>query len=107
LAETVRELCSRNQLRPDQLAAVIAHGGNGRIPALLARRLGLPTERALSETARTGNLGSASLPIAWASCDLSVSHPVIWTAVGAGLQWGAVLFDAPMRDDDSPESASG
>jgi len=94
MAEAVRRLCARHALTVDQIAAIIAHGGNGRMPPLLARRLALPCQRVYSETARTGNLGSASLPVAWSACDRSVSHPVIWTAVGAGLQWGAALFDA-------------
>jgi 3-oxoacyl-[acyl-carrier-protein] synthase-3 len=93
MADTVRQMCARHGLRVDQLAAIIAHGGNGRMPALLARRLALPCQRVYSEAARTGNLGSASLPAAWTACDLAASHPVIWTAVGAGLQWGAALFD--------------
>jgi 3-oxoacyl-[acyl-carrier-protein] synthase-3 len=95
MADAVRQLCDRNALTVDQVAAVLAHGGNGRMPALLARRLGLPSNRVCSETARTGNLGSASLPVAWAARDPSTSHPVIWTAVGAGLQWGAALFETP------------
>lgn len=96
MADAVQQLCARHDLPVDQLAAVFAHGGNGRMPALLARRLSLPPARVCSETARTGNLGSASLPVAWAAHDPSVSPPVIWTAVGAGLQWGADLFDVRM-----------
>ena len=80
-----------------QLAAVVAHGGNGRMPALLARRLGLPPEQVWSETAKTGNLGSASVSVAW------TLRPALGVGSGgldrprrAGLQWGAVLFDAPV-----------
>src|SRR5262249_17870633 len=54
MAETVQQLCGRHGLTVDQLAAIIAHGGNGRMPALLARRLSLPCQRVYSETARTG-----------------------------------------------------
>ncbi len=95
MAEAVRQLSARHGLTVAQLAVVIAHGGNGRMPALLARRLGLPLERIGSETAHTGNIGSASLPVAWTARVQSPSRPMIWTAVGAGLQWGAALFDAP------------
>lgn len=94
MADAVRQLCSRQNLSVEQLSAVIAHGGNGRMSALLARCLNLPPERVRSETAHTGNLGSASLPVAWTACDPSIPRPVVWTAVGAGLQWGAALFDA-------------
>jgi 3-oxoacyl-[acyl-carrier-protein] synthase III len=76
----------------NDVAAVVAHGGNGRVPALLARQLGLSKERVWSETARTGNLGTASLPVAWAARGRDVTGPIVWTAVGAGLQWGAVLL---------------
>ena len=93
MADAVRQLSVRHGLSVDQLAAVVAHGGNGRMPALLARRLGVPIERVWSATARLGNLGSASVPIAWGLGNPSVSPPVMWTAVGAGLQWGAALFD--------------
>jgi 3-oxoacyl-[acyl-carrier-protein] synthase-3 len=96
MADAVRHMSARHGLTVEQYAAIVAHGGNGRMPALLARRLTLPVERVWSETARTGNLGSASLPVAWASHDGPVQSPVLWTAVGAGLQWGAALFDAPL-----------
>jgi 3-oxoacyl-[acyl-carrier-protein] synthase-3 len=95
MTEAVRRMSARHGLNVDGLAAVVAHGGNGRMPALLARRLGLPVERVWSETAQTGNLGSASLPIAWASRTGPIIGPVIWTAAGAGLHWGAALIDAP------------
>lgn len=92
MADAVRQLSVRHSRYVNDVV-VVAHGGNGRMPALLARRLGLPLERVWSETARTGNLGSASLPVAWSARPSSASSPTIWTAVGAGLQWGAALFD--------------
>ncbi|HEY7314558.1 MAG TPA: 3-oxoacyl-[acyl-carrier-protein] synthase III C-terminal domain-containing protein [Gemmataceae bacterium] len=93
MADSIRQMSARHGLNVEQLAAVVAHGGNGRMPALLARRLSLPVERVWSETANTGNLGSASLPVAWANRTSPIHCPMIWTAVGAGLQWGAALFD--------------
>jgi 3-oxoacyl-[acyl-carrier-protein] synthase-3 len=92
MANAVRQTCLRNSLTVEQLAAIVAHGGNGRMSDLLARRLNLPRERIWSETALTGNLGSAPLPVAWASCAGSIRSSVVWTAVGAGLQWGAALW---------------
>jgi len=61
------------------------------MPALLARQLNLPPERVWSETAATGNLGTASLPVAWVAHQPVEAHPVVWAAVGAGLTWGAAL----------------
>jgi 3-oxoacyl-[acyl-carrier-protein] synthase-3 len=92
LARSVRELGERRGLGPAQLGAVVAHGGNGRLPAMLARHLGLSAERVWSETAHTGNLGSASLPAAWSAHAVPRTSPVAWTAVGAGLTWGGALL---------------
>ncbi len=94
MADTVRQMSQRHGLRWNNLAAIVAHGGNGRLPALLARRLSLSAERVWSATAHTGNLGSASLPVAWTKPTGPIATPAIWTSVGAGLQWGAALFDA-------------
>jgi 3-oxoacyl-[acyl-carrier-protein] synthase III len=91
MAETVAEVCRRRGLTATDLGGVVAHGGNGRMPALLARRLGLAPERVWSTTAQTGNLGSASLPAAWASRAGKVTSPVAWATVGAGLTWAGTL----------------
>jgi len=92
MAQAVQDLAAKHGLALADLAAIVMHGGNARFPALLARRLGLPAERVWSQTAQTGNLGSASLPVAWALQEARPEGPIIWTAVGAGLTWGAVLF---------------
>jgi hypothetical protein len=49
-----------------------------------------------SATARAGNLGSASVPIAWTAGTSPPSPPLIWVSDGAGRQWGAALFDDPV-----------
>jgi 3-oxoacyl-[acyl-carrier-protein] synthase-3 len=92
MAQAVTDLARLHGLGVADLTAVVAHGGNGRLPALLALKLSLPPERVKSETPRTGNLGSASLPVAWAALDPKPSGLVVWTAVGAGLTQGAALF---------------
>jgi 3-oxoacyl-[acyl-carrier-protein] synthase III len=92
MAQSAQEMARRHNVAVNDLAAVVAHGGNGRMPGLLARRLGVAPERVWSETARMGNLGSASIPVAWASRSLSSPGPVVWTAAGAGLTWGAAML---------------
>jgi 3-oxoacyl-[acyl-carrier-protein] synthase-3 len=104
MAEAVRDQCHRYELTVSDLAAVVAHGGNGRLPAMLAHQLGLPPERIWSETYRTGNLGSASLPVAWTAQPYPATGPVAWVAVGAGLTWAAALSGAGIRHGQ-PHSA--
>src|SRR5205823_2012336 len=97
------EMAGRHQLTATDLAAVVAHGGNGRMPALLARRLGIAPERVWSHTATTGNLGSASIPVAWALRSSPLTGPAIWTAAGAGLTWGAALLEQPSERLEAPK----
>jgi 3-oxoacyl-[acyl-carrier-protein] synthase III len=91
MAEAVADLARQHGLTPAELEGVVAHGGNGRMPALLARALDLPADRVWSLAAAAGNLGSASLPAAWAARQPTPSGPVAWAAVGAGLTWAAAL----------------
>jgi 3-oxoacyl-[acyl-carrier-protein] synthase-3 len=98
MADAVRRIADRHGVAIAQVNAVVAHGGNGRMPGLLARELGLPVDRVWSETSLTGNLGSASLPVAWAKRQGTVAGPIAWSAVGAGLTWGAALSGV----EDSP-----
>jgi 3-oxoacyl-[acyl-carrier-protein] synthase-3 len=97
-ALAVDDLVRRHGITAADLEAVVAHAGNGRMAALLARKLGLPEDRLWSETARTGNLGSVSLPAAWVCRAAAGSGAAAWVAVGAGLSWGAVLLNAPVGE---------
>jgi 3-oxoacyl-[acyl-carrier-protein] synthase III len=95
MAQSVRDLIARQGLKVLDLDVVVVHGGNGRLPGLVALQLDIPSEQVWSQTALTGNVGSASLPVAWA---LGSNHPhglVAWTAVGAGLTWAAALTGRP------------
>ncbi|HXG11727.1 MAG TPA: 3-oxoacyl-[acyl-carrier-protein] synthase III C-terminal domain-containing protein [Gemmataceae bacterium] len=86
------------------LAGVVAERGRYRVvrplPSIIgwrfARQLGLPPERVWSETPQTGNLGSVTLPVAWATHQPGPTGPVAWAAVGAGLTWGTVITGAPL-----------
>jgi len=91
MAASTEEVARKYERKVSDLAAIVAHGGNGRMPEMLARVLGVPPERVWSETWQTGNLGSASLPVAWASRGPITDGAVAWTAAGAGLTWGAML----------------
>jgi 3-oxoacyl-[acyl-carrier-protein] synthase-3 len=85
MATGVLDQLAHHKLDLGRVQAIIAHGGNGRMPGLLARRLGLPSHAVWSATETTGNLGSVSLPAAWALHADTVAGPLAWAAVGAGL----------------------
>jgi 3-oxoacyl-[acyl-carrier-protein] synthase-3 len=89
MADHVREAAGRHGLAVEELAGVVAHGGNGRMPALVARQLEVPADRVWSATPEAGNLGAAALPVAWAVREPRPRGSVVWTAAGAGLTWAA------------------
>ena len=90
LAAAARQVGEQGGLKPADLEGVFVHAGNGRLPALLARQLGVPGKRVRATTAWTGNLGSVSLLAALAH--QPPRGPAVCAAVGAGLCWGAVLL---------------
>jgi 3-oxoacyl-[acyl-carrier-protein] synthase-3 len=95
MAEGVRDMVLRHGSELSDVDAIVMHGGNGRMPPLLARQLGLSVDRVFSSTPTTGNLGTASLLAGWALCGplFPSARRVVWTAAGAGLQWGAALWE--------------
>ncbi|MGW6413068.1 beta-ketoacyl-ACP synthase III [Streptomyces vinaceus] len=78
---------------------LVPHQANSRITAFVARRLGVPADRQLSNVAEVGNTGAASIPLllARASSDsrLEPGHRTLLTAFGAGLTWGALTLTWP------------
>jgi 3-oxoacyl-[acyl-carrier-protein] synthase III len=93
LVEIVRQTCDHHGLHPTDLGGVYIHAGNGRMAALVARQLGLSEDRVISTTATSGNLGSVTL-LRGVTYRSPAPGPVMLAAVGAGLCWGAALFDA-------------
>jgi 3-oxoacyl-[acyl-carrier-protein] synthase-3 len=73
---------------------VIPHQANDRILQSVAKRVGLPTEKMLSNIAETGNTSSASIPICFdqavRSGRIVRGQTLIFTGFGGGLTFGAV-----------------
>ncbi|MFB6617691.1 beta-ketoacyl-ACP synthase III [Streptomyces sp. NPDC056367] len=78
---------------------LVPHQANARITSFVARQLGVPDDRWLSNVEHVGNTGAASIPLilAQATADgrLKARHRVLLTAFGAGLTWGATTLTWP------------
>ncbi|QNE75497.1 beta-ketoacyl-ACP synthase III [Streptomyces finlayi] len=78
---------------------LVPHQANSRITSFVARQLGVPEGRQLSNVAEVGNTGAASIPLllarAFADGRLKPGHRTLLTAFGAGLTWGAVALTWP------------
>ncbi|MFD6244597.1 beta-ketoacyl-ACP synthase III [Streptomyces roseolus] len=78
---------------------LVPHQANSRITSFVARQLGVPADRQLSNVAEVGNTGAASIPLlldrASADGHLKPGHRTLLTAFGAGLTWGALTLTWP------------
>jgi len=80
----------------DDLDLVIMHQANLRINEAARKTLNVPEERVHNNIQKYGNTTSATLPIAFHEARQEGKAPegslVAFTALGAGLHWGAVLM---------------
>jgi 3-oxoacyl-[acyl-carrier-protein] synthase III len=95
IPRAISELLTRNDYRPDQVGAYLMHQANLNLITRVAQALGVPENRFFRNVARYGNTSSASLLIAaaewWRERGKPLEAPIVFTAFGAGLNWGAVL----------------
>lgn len=93
------EAAERAGWRLDEVDRFVAHQANARILEAVSDRLGIPAERRLSNIARVGNTGAASIPLllaeATAEGRLTAGNRVLLTAFGGGLSWGAATLVWP------------
>jgi len=93
LPSAIEEVLARQNLVAGDVTAFLLHQANHNLLLRVAKSLGVPPERVYSNVARYGNTSSASLLIAAAEWSLGnpPPGPVVFSAFGAGLHWGALL----------------
>lgn len=95
MPRVINELLDRNVLTAGDPGAYLLHQANLNLIARIADALKAPQERFFTNLSRYGNTSSASLLIAadeWHSSQTGpLSAPVVFSAFGAGLNWGALL----------------
>ncbi len=95
LPAAITELLTRNGLTPAEVEHYIVHQANLNLLNKVAATLKVPTERFFANIQRYGNTSSASLLIAlheWLqTTPQPVTTPVVLSAFGTGINWGAML----------------
>jgi 3-oxoacyl-[acyl-carrier-protein] synthase-3 len=95
LPRAINELLTRNQLAAADIEAFLLHQANLNLIARVATTLKVPSQRFFANIASYGNTSSASLLIAadeWhRQLAAPITGPVVFSAFGAGLNWGALL----------------
>ncbi|HEX2061389.1 MAG TPA: beta-ketoacyl-ACP synthase III [Thermoanaerobaculia bacterium] len=98
MPESVRAVCAEAGVDPQQIDVLLIHQANLRIIEGVARQLGLPPEKVPHNIERYGNTTAGTLPILFHECvqdgRIKPGMLVCFTALGAGLHWGAALYRA-------------
>jgi 3-oxoacyl-[acyl-carrier-protein] synthase-3 len=93
LPGVIKDLLSRNSIAADQVEGFLLHQANLNLITRVATSLKVPAERFYTNIQRYGNTSSASMLIAadeWSKAH-QVDGPIVFSAFGAGINWGAVL----------------
>jgi 3-oxoacyl-[acyl-carrier-protein] synthase-3 len=95
IPRAINEVLARNRIVAAEVEAFLLHQANLNLIARVAAAVKAPRERFFTNIARYGNTSSASLLIAadeWHGAQTAtLSGPLVFSAFGAGLNWGALL----------------
>jgi 3-oxoacyl-[acyl-carrier-protein] synthase-3 len=98
MPEAVRAVCAEAGVQVPDIDVLIIHQANLRIVEAVAKQLGLPAEKVPHNIERYGNTTAGTLPILYHECvesgRIQPGMLVCFTALGAGLHWGAALYRA-------------
>jgi 3-oxoacyl-[acyl-carrier-protein] synthase III len=98
MPDAVRKVCETAGVRVDDIDVLISHQANLRIIEAVGKQLGLPPGKVPHNIERYGNTTAGTLPILFHECvadgRIRPGMLVCFTALGAGLHWGAVLYRA-------------
>lgn len=95
--EVIRETLKRNNVEQEEIDWFLLHQANRRIVESVAKRLGEPMEKFPVNIQEYGNTSSASIPILLDEMNqkgmLKKGQKLIMAGFGAGLTWGASLYE--------------
>jgi 3-oxoacyl-[acyl-carrier-protein] synthase-3 len=95
MPEIVREVLSKHGLGIDDLDLLLMHQANLRINEAVQKHLALPDEKVFNNIQKYGNTTAATLPLVFHEAKeagrVKAGSLVCFTALGAGLHWGAGL----------------
>jgi len=98
MPEIVREILGQRGLAPSDLSLLLMHQANLRINEAVQKNLGLSDAQVFHNIQRYGNTTAATLPLVYhearAAGRFAKGDLVGFTALGAGLHWGAALLRA-------------
>ena len=96
MEESIVEILEKENIKIEEIDAIIPHQANLRIIDYVVKRLGIPREKFITNLQNYGNTSGASIPIALCESidegNLKKGDNIIMVGFGGGLTWGAALI---------------
>ena len=97
IPKSIQEILSRNELTMDQVDHFVFHQASQIALDSIAKALGIPSNKMIVDIKETGNLVSASVPVALAramKCGrLRDGQVIVLCGFGVGLSWSCAIID--------------
>lgn len=98
MPDSVRQVCAAAGVSIEDIDLLLVHQANLRIMEGVAKQLGMPMTKVPHNIERYGNTTAGTLPILFHECvsdgRIQPGMLICFTALGAGLHWGAALYRA-------------
>lgn len=97
MEESILNILEKENMKIEDIKAIIPHQANLRIIDYVSKRLGIGKEKFITNLQNYGNTSGASIPIALCECieegHLKKGDNIIVVGFGGGLTWGAALIN--------------
>lgn len=96
MEESIVDILEKENIKIEEIDAIIPHQANLRIIDYVGKRLGIPREKFVTNLQNYGNTSGASIPIALCEAiddgNVKRGDNIIMVGFGGGLTWGAALI---------------
>jgi 3-oxoacyl-[acyl-carrier-protein] synthase-3 len=94
MTNAVEQIIKRNEIKLESISYLVPHQANKRIINAIAKRIGLPDQKLMSNIEYFGNTTAATLPLLLRDYEskLSPGDRLVFAAFGGGFTWGAAYL---------------
>ena len=94
MTNAIQQIIERNEIDLEKITYLVPHQANKRIIDAIAKRVGLPDQKVMSNIEYYGNTTAATLPLLLKDYEskLSPGNRLVFTAFGGGFTWGAAYL---------------
>ena len=94
MTNAIQQIIDRNEIDLEKITYLVPHQANKRIIDAIAKRVGLPDQKVMSNIEYYGNTTAATLPLLLKDYEskLSPGNRLVFSAFGGGFTWGAAYL---------------